>query len=304
MSLLISINRCGIDKCAHTRRESFSTISSSVAADLIRQNELNSIQNNIRVGESQSLHIGDVYNNIFRTIVNSNSDGCVHQESDKEKARTLNLLEKCLIGVIIILFIVLSISAYVFYNIITLNQLVDDRQEIPMYVPREQWLRGKMITLTNPIERIIVGQTADDESCDSEDECKSLVRSIYLNHPHLNDIPYNFLITLAGRVFEGRGFQYEGEHTSSSGGSSFNDIGIGVAFIGNFEVEPPSDAQVEAFHNFTEYFIKKEIISEQHKIFSQDQLVTPENSSNALIRVLEGFTNFHDGECSRPSKYD
>lgn len=293
MSVIIAINGSAIDRYHHAHRGSFSTIASSMAADLIRQNELNSIQNNLRVGRSQALHIGDVYNNIFRTVINVNSQTCVPQKAEKEKFKTLSSLRKFLIATII-LSVVLGITAYIVYYIITLDRLNKD-QEGPMYVPREQWLRGKMINLTGPIERIIVGHTAD-QSCDDEDECKSLVRSIYLNHPQLNDIPYNFLISGNGRVFEGRGFQYEGEHTSSSNGSSFNDIGIGIAFIGNFVVEPPSDAQIAAFHDFTEHFIKKGIISEQVKIFSQDQLVTQETPANALNSVLEGFTNFYPGK--------
>lgn len=293
MSVMIAINGSAIDRFFHSRRDSFSTIASSLASELIRQNELNSIQNNLRVGRNESLHIGDVYNNIFRTVFNANSDTNVLEKPEKVKYKIFDFLKKFLIGAII-LSIALGLTAYIVYYIITLDQLNGD-QETPMFVPREQWLRGEMKNLSRPIERIIVGHTAD-ESCDDEDECKSLVRKIYLNHPHLNDIPYNFLISGNGRVFEGRGFQYEGEHTSSSNGSSFNDIAIGIAFIGNFDVEPPPDAQVEAFHNFTEYLIKKGIISEQHKIFSQDQIVKQKTSANALINVLEGFKNFHSGE--------
>lgn len=36
-----------------------------------------------------------------------------------------------------------------------------------------------------------------------------------LDYNHLKDIPWNFLIGNDGNVYEGRGFNFEGEHTQN-----------------------------------------------------------------------------------------
>lgn len=73
-------------------------------------------------------------------------------------------------------------------------------------------------------------------------------------------------------MYEGRGEKLQGEHTSTLNGSSYNDIGICVAFIGTFEETQPSVTQLETFHNFIVTFVSRGIIDSDYKIFSQDQL--------------------------------
>lgn len=114
----------------------------------------------------------------------------------------------------------------------------------------------------------------------------------------MQDIPYNFLIDGNGTIFEGRGFLYEGEHTASSNGSSYNDIGIGVAFIGTLDKDPPSNEQIEGFRKFLAYFTSELMIVKDYKIFSHDQLLNEENPAKltALLDVLADFEEFESSK--------
>jgi hypothetical protein len=56
-----------------------------------------------------------------------------------------------------------------------------------------------------------------------------------------NDIAYNYVITKAGRVYEGRGYEVVGAHAPR-----FNTRGIGICFAGNGE-KPLNDKQLAAY---------------------------------------------------------
>lgn len=55
------------------------------------------------------------------------------------------------------------------------------------------------------------------------------------------DIAYHFMIDYSGRVWEGRSLNYQGAHVSSR-----NPGNIGLALLGNFELQKPSEAQKAA----------------------------------------------------------
>lgn len=59
-----------------------------------------------------------------------------------------------------------------------------------------------------------------------------------------DDIGYSFLIGADGRVYEGRGWHRVGAHTYH-----YNDVGIGIAVIGNFMTYLPNPAQLRAVHD-------------------------------------------------------
>lgn len=176
-------------------------------------------------------------------------------------------------------------------------------ESIINFIVRDDWLRGDVLDLTLPISRIIIAHTADEStSCFNEKECKRRVKMIRWNNIGLNDIPYNFFIGGDGSVIEGRGFRFEGEHTANMDGSSFNDIGICVAFIGTFNETQPFDKQIEGFRNFTTQYVNDGVIAEDHKIFFQDQLAKPKVPANALFEVVQTFDNFYSSKLAKTFK--
>lgn len=144
------------------------------------------------------------------------------------------------------------------------------------------------------IKRIIIAHT-NGASCSQE--CSQRVREIQMENAQLNDIPYNYLIGDDGFVYEGLGEEFQGEHTSTLNGSSFNDIGICVAFIGTFEDQRPSEVQLDTFDNFIRVFVSIGKIDKEYKIFSQDQL-RKMNETGALRAAVKEMNEqrFYDGE--------
>lgn len=62
-----------------------------------------------------------------------------------------------------------------------------------------------------------------------------------VGYSRFGGIPYTFLITEAGRIFQGHSTNRIGAHTKN-----YNTSGIGISFIGNYENLVPSKAQLDA----------------------------------------------------------
>lgn len=158
-------------------------------------------------------------------------------------------------------------------------------------ISRSEWtsdpLNGDIKPLADfPIKRIIVGQTDDSLTCTSKGECISKIQSIRSSNSDLMDIPWNFLIGGDGRVYEGRGYKHEGEHSSNWNATDFNDIGIGIGLIGNFEsVEVPVVMQA-ALNEFLTQSTSDGNFSSDFIVFQQDQLIYRVNEATGVRNML------------------
>ena len=122
----------------------------------------------------------------------------------------------------------------------------------PKVISRAQWgadesLRCEEPTYDDGLGGITVHHT-DGRNDYSKAESAGIVRAIYAYHAKTLgwcDIGYNALVDKYGQIFEGRygGLDrpVEGAH---AGG--FNENTAGVAMMGDFESEPPTDAQLQA----------------------------------------------------------
>lgn len=108
----------------------------------------------------------------------------------------------------------------------------------------------------------------------------------------LDDIPHNFLIGGDGRIYEGRGFNFEGQHTANLDATDYNNIGIDIAFIGNYQDNPPSSDQLDILKRFIEFYVEQKIIAEDYKIFLQDELIDQNVKADALKEVIKNYDNF------------
>lgn len=66
-------------------------------------------------------------------------------------------------------------------------------------------------------------------------------RVSHLSMFHAGDIGYHYIIDRAGRLWEGRNVRYQGAHVRSN-----NEHNVGVMCLGNFDIQTPTDAQVNA----------------------------------------------------------
>ncbi|KAG8229695.1 hypothetical protein J437_LFUL015023 [Ladona fulva] len=111
--------------------------------------------------------------------------------------------------------------------------------ECPSIVSRSVWGAREpngTTVMTTPVEYVIVHHTATG-NCSSTDSCSRILRDIQKYHMderngRFSDIGYSFLVGGDGKVYEGRGWNKQGAHTKN-----YNDKGIGIAFIGNFQSE-------------------------------------------------------------------
>jgi hypothetical protein len=137
----------------------------------------------------------------------------------------------------------------------------------------------------------------------------------------LKDIPFNFMIGDDGFVYEGRGFRFQGEIANNNATSSFNDIGIFVAFIGTFSNredpsqqglggragfavvcfltvpflfvvysfyfnQQPSEGQVTTLNRFLELSIKRDVLMRNYTLLLQDQLSLEYPQAEGLEQLL------------------
>ena len=201
-------------------------------------------------------------------------------------------------SVVIIVFLIWLI----FYLLTYSNPTTLINRETTLHIfSRSEWGAEKpkreLSSLSLPIRRIIIAHTADDNaSCFDSNQCKLRVKKIQEDNLELDDIPYNFLIGGDGSIFEGRGIEFKGQHTSNVNGSSYDEIGIGVAFIGTCTSSLPLMKQIDAFHKFVEYFINKNMITEDHKIFLQDHLSKQKIPADSLFETVKTFKNFRPGK--------
>lgn len=112
----------------------------------------------------------------------------------------------------------------------------------------------------------------------------------------LNDIPFNFLIA-DGFVYEGRGFEYQGEIPTNESVSKFDDLGLIVAFIGTFSDKKPSNRQNETFFAFIQDSVSDGTITTNFTLLAQSQLVKSVESAE-LVDSLRSWSQFYESLCA------
>ncbi|KAG5882238.1 hypothetical protein JTB14_020242 [Gonioctena quinquepunctata] len=158
---------------------------------------------------------------------------------------------------------VLCIMLSVFYSV---------KCECPRIIYREEWnasLPSSTRNLTlSPPPYMVVHHSAT-RSCEEEEECKTLVKSIQRYHMidrHWEDIGYNFLIGGDGNIYEGRGWGIHGAHVIN-----YNARSIGVCLLGNYESNEPPDLQLQALKDFIDCALDVEGIEEEYQLIGHRQ---------------------------------
>lgn len=126
----------------------------------------------------------------------------------------------------------------------------------PRVITRGQWgadesLRCQEPTYDDGLGGVTVHHTAGRNDY-SKAEAAGIVRAIYTYHAQTLgwcDIGYNALIDKYGQIFEGR---YGGldQPVQGAHAGGFNENTSGVALMGNYESETPSEASIEAAGRF------------------------------------------------------
>jgi len=87
-------------------------------------------------------------------------------------------------------------------------------------ISRAEWEAqqpGRILdSLTLPVENVIFANTPH-YSCITQEQCNWVVQAlqtVHMDYRHNDDIRYNFIIGGNGGIYEGRGWDKEGEHTN------------------------------------------------------------------------------------------
>lgn len=100
-----------------------------------------------------------------------------------------------------------------------------------------------------------------------------------------------------GNVYEGRGFELQGQ-ASRNGSviSTFDDVGMYVAFVGTFNDNPPSLELVMTFQAFLDHSIRRDFIIQNYTLLLEDQLLQTEPFANGLFEALNDTAKFYQSE--------
>ncbi|MBI1368351.1 MAG: hypothetical protein GC162_06820 [Planctomycetes bacterium] len=118
-------------------------------------------------------------------------------------------------------------------------------------ISRDNWTHaGPRLSDINPmngVNKLTIHHDGMPEAVTFTDYNSSRSYLELIRRSHLqrgwSDIGYHYVIDRAGRLWEGRDLRYQGAHVKDH-----NEHNIGVMCMGNFDIQSPSAAQLEALH--------------------------------------------------------
>lgn len=163
-------------------------------------------------------------------------------------------------------------------------------------VSRSEWGASKPKTspkqlATIPAEYVVVSHTGAKTNCFSSKvpNCDRYVNNMQTLHKQngLNDIAYNFLVGPDAKVYEGVGFDVQGEHTVG-----YNDKSIGLAFMGNFNTQTPTENYLNAAKSFLESAVQQNKLAADYKLIGQSQVVEIESPGKHLYNIIKTWSHW------------
>ncbi|XP_056143412.1 peptidoglycan recognition protein 6 [Lampris incognitus] len=128
------------------------------------------------------------------------------------------------------------------------KEFVSKYMDCPAIIPRCMWgarpYKGTPTLLSLPLSFLYIHHTSTpSQPCLTFQQCSADMRSMQRFHQDdrgWNDIGYSFVAGSDGNIYEGRGWHWRGAHTYGH-----NSKGYGVAFIGDYSTQLPSNHSME-----------------------------------------------------------
>ncbi|CAM5174630.1 unnamed protein product [Eretmochelys imbricata] len=153
---------------------------------------------------------------------------------------------------------------------------------------------GRPANCSSPLKSVqpgyvIVLHTAGG-SCKTRAECNQRMTNI--QHYHMNNkgwcnIAYNFLIGEDGKVYEGRGWHTEGAHTYG-----FNDISLGIAFIGDFTGRSPNAAAWKALKHLLHFAVENGYLSSNYLLMAHGDVSNTLSPGQHIRKTLKKWPHY------------
>lgn len=161
-----------------------------------------------------------------------------------------------------------------------------------------------------PLNNVVIAHTGR-ESCFSRSSCVFIINSIQQVHLANNwdDIGYNFILGGDGRVYVGRGWDYKGAHTLAKSMnkdyydveftiknifffSEQNHLSVGIAFIGDFTDDYPSNVQFNALKWLLEDGVRLGKLSKDYAIYPQKCFFPTQSPGNKVIDEIKNWDHY------------
>lgn len=171
------------------------------------------------------------------------------------------------------------------------------------YVNRSVWeadngrIGSKVISKNIPAKRAIVMQSMSD-ACEP-DFCRFILKQSQLEsfNEGYDDILANFIVGTDGVVYEGRGFERQGEMSIDKFGTTFNKDSIEISILCDNTLGQIKEIQVKALQRFLKKCVEQGKLIKDFKLFLNDQIAGSEFDEK-LYKILQNFKNFAEGkEC-------
>lgn len=161
----------------------------------------------------------------------------------------------------------------------------------PNIITRSTWeaRQTHCPTMNLPAKYVIIIHTAGS-TCNISMDCQIRVRDIQSYHMDTRnfcDIGYHFLVGQDGGVYEGVGWHTQGSHTYG-----YNDIGLGVAFIGNFVEKPPNAAALEAAQNLIQCSVVRGYLDPNYLLVGHSDVANILSPGRALYNIIKTWPHF------------
>ncbi|XP_052845389.1 peptidoglycan-recognition protein SD-like [Drosophila gunungcola] len=104
------------------------------------------------------------------------------------------------------------------------------------------------------------------------------------NWPQLG---YNFLVGGDGRIYEGRGWNYEGAHTRDN-----NNNSIGISFMGKFQRNEPSQKSLDACQLLIDQGVRLKKLSLDYQLLGHRQITGTLMPGEALYRIIQTWPHW------------
>nr|XP_033328400.1 peptidoglycan-recognition protein LC-like [Megalopta genalis] len=208
----------------------------------------------------------------------------------------------CILAVFIVL-IVTTACVYVAHNAAGNEGIIGDNSDNSVsegpivenirFIERNEWgaqpPSHPLAKLTLPVPYVIIGHTAT-EGCIKQSECTHRVRfaqTFHIESRHWSDIAYNFLVGGDGYVYIGRDWDHIGAHAFG-----YNNISIGISFIGTFNTIKPNNRQLHAAKKLIELGVKKGKITKNYKLLGHRQVSATLSPGDVLFSIIKTWPHW------------
>ncbi|XP_004632369.2 peptidoglycan recognition protein 4 isoform X2 [Octodon degus] len=176
-------------------------------------------------------------------------------------------------------------------NCLAPPQKASPRKACPSIVPRSAW--GARVAhcheMSLPAKYVIILHTAG-RTCSVAEECRQLVQdlqSLSVDKYKECDIGYNFLVGQDGGVYEGVGWNVQGSSTPG-----YNDIALGIVFMGTFTGNPPNATALQAAQDLIQCAVLKGYLTPNYLLMGHSDVVNTLSPGQALYNIIKTWPHF------------